>query len=187
MTSSSKVFKSFYHASNKGRTLAGSTQGNYPCQPALTDDWSKKAGYGDSGLLIGMAQRGAGYAANNESKTYTQILNFYYPGHVIASNNNGSGSGSGSGSSSFTSWDGKYGNNTFVNSSTYSGNAFRVQRDLNRWGVSPQLSEDGLWGAKSATATTQFQNAYKSELSADGLCGPGTKKKLYDVTGKNYD
>ena len=90
------------------------------------------------------------------------------------------------GSSSYTSWQAKYGNNTFVNSSSYSGNVFRVQRDLNRWGVSPQLTEDGKWGSLSSAATTQFQNAYSS-LTADGLCGPNTKSKLYDVTGKNYD
>ena len=115
---------------------------------------------------------------------YTTAQTIMYQLHSCEVTSGGSGGGTG-GSSSYGTWEAKYGNNTFVNSSSYSGNVYRVQRDLNRWGVSPALVEDGKWGAKSSAATRQFQSA--NGLSVDGLCGPNTKSKLFNVIGRYYD
>ena len=93
---------------------------------------------------------------------------------------------SGSGSSSdYASWQDKYGNNTFVNSSSYSGNVYRFQVDLNKWlsvnGYS-KIDEEGKWGSKSAAATKTFQQAF-SDLDNDGKAGPKTKEKLFNLYG----
>jgi peptidoglycan hydrolase-like protein with peptidoglycan-binding domain len=91
-------------------------------------------------------------------------------------------SGSGSG---YSSWQEKYGDNTFVNSTTYSGNVYRFQVDLNKWlgsnGYST-ITEDGKWGSNSSNATRTFQA--NNGLTADGLAGPSTKQKLFSLYGQ---
>lgn len=94
-------------------------------------------------------------------------------------------SGSG-GDSGYTTWQDKYGNNTFVNSSSYSGNVYRFQVDMNKWRAArghAKITEDGLWGSGSAAATLLFQQAY-ADLDNDGLCGPSTKAKLFELYGR---
>lgn len=98
---------------------------------------------------------------------------------------NSSGGNTG-GSSGFSTWQEKYGNNTFVESNSYSGNVYRFQVDMNKWRVArsyTRISEDGLWGSGSASATLLFQQAY-SDLTNDGQCGPATKAKLFDLYGR---
>lgn len=263
LTSGGSVFKDFFHASSGGRTLSAvDVFGNYPCQPAQDDPWTKSSGYGVSGHRVGMSQRGAQWAANN-GKTYTEILSFYYPGSQLLSNY-GSGGGSttdplpvgdwgtgtvtggklycrkqpqagyeywgrfddgavipikkltnntawyetywagnqanvgyvmsqfisnatfpGGGSSGYATWQEKYGNNTFVNSNTYSGNVYRFQVDLNKWLLAngyTTIDTDGKWGSNSSSATQKFQLAF-SDLDADGLAGPKTKERLFDLYG----
>lgn len=91
----------------------------------------------------------------------------------------------GSSSSGYATWQEKYGNNTFVNSSSYSANVYRFQVDLNKWLTANDHSTidiDGKWGANSAAATKKFQQAY-SDLDDDGLAGPATKEKLFNLYG----
>ena len=93
---------------------------------------------------------------------------------------------SSSGSSGYATWQEKYGNNTFVTSNSYSGNVYRFQVDMNKWRVArnyAKITEDGLWGSGSASATLLFQQAY-SDLTNDGQCGPATKAKLFDLYGR---
>lgn len=88
-------------------------------------------------------------------------------------------------SSSYANWQAKYGNNTFVNSNSYSGNVYRFQVDLNKWlraNNKSTIVEDGKWGNASSTATLTFQKAY-SELTNDGKAGPATKAKLFSLYG----
>lgn len=106
-------------------------------------------------------------------------------GYVMSqyiSNATFSGGGSSSG---YATWQDKYGNNTFVNSNSYSGNVYRFQVDLNLWlsanGYST-IDPDGKWGSNSSAATKIFQMAF-SDLDADGLAGPMTKAKLFSLYG----
>lgn len=96
--------------------------------------------------------------------------------------NSGSGSGSSSG---YATWQDKYGDNTFVNSNSYSGNVYRFQVDLNKWLTANKqstIAEDGKWGSGSSAATLKFQQAY-SDLDNDGKAGPKTKQKLFSLYG----
>lgn len=92
---------------------------------------------------------------------------------------------SGGGTSLYSTWQEKYGNNTFVVSNSYSGNVFRFQVDMNKWRSERSYSDidtDGLWGSESTAATLLFQQAY-TDLTDDGLCGPATKAKLFSLHG----
>ena len=126
-----------------------------------------------------MSQRGAQWAANN-GKTFSEILSFYYPGSQLQANY-----GNGSSSSGYATWQAKYGNNTFVNSNSYSGNVYRFQVDLNKWLTANEhstIDTDGKWGSESSAATKKFQQAY-DDLDDDGLAGPATKEKLFNLYG----
>lgn len=90
-----------------------------------------------------------------------------------------------SSSSAYANWQAKYGNNTFVNSNSYSGNVYRFQVDLNKWLTAHShstIAEDGKWGSGSSAATLIFQQAYR-DLDNDGKAGPATKAKLFDLYG----
>lgn len=106
-------------------------------------------------------------------------------GYVMSqyiSNESFSGGGSSSG---YATWQDKYGDNTFVNSNSYSGNVFRFQSDLNKWleaNGHNTIAPDGKWGSNSSAATKIFQQAF-SDLDDDGKAGPKTKEKLFNLYG----
>lgn len=150
---------------------------------AQDDPWTRATGEPKNGHGVGLSQYGAMYAAGTLGKSYQQILAFYYPGTSLAGNYNSAGSGS---SGTYSTWQAKYGDNTFVNSNSYSGNVYRFQVDMNKWRRARNLSEigeDGKWGPESSSATLTFQQAY-SDLKNDGKAGPATKAKLFDLHGQ---
>ena len=171
-------FKSFSVAEN----LQGSIRDNRVPDFSFKDkskDWTAASGYAKSGHGVGLSQRGAWYAAGQLEKTYAEILSLYYSGTSIVSNYNGSSSGT------YATWQAKYGNNTFVNSNSYSGNVYRFQVDLNKWLTAhnpSNIAEDGKWESKSSAATLIFKQAY-SDLVNDGKAGPATKEKLFGIYG----
>lgn len=98
-----------------------------------------------------------------------------------------SGGSSGSG---YSTWQEKYGNNTFVQSSSYSGNAERWQTDVNKWydalptkptGVS-RLVVDGKYGANSIKMCKAFQKAIG--VSQTGYASPSDKPSLFNMYGR---
>ena len=87
---------------------------------------------------------------------------------------------SGQGGGVYLTWQDKYGNNTFVESYTYSGNVARYQSDLNLWlsdhGYST-IIVDGKYGNNTMNATSAFQS--HNSLTVDGIAGPQTKAALF--------
>lgn len=158
-----------------------------PYLPRQVDQWTRNANVPGDGHGVGMSQEGCKWAINN-GYSIKQVLDFYYPGTTAATNYNGLGGGGSTnpGGSGYATWDAKYGPNTFVTSNSYSGNVYRFQVDMNKWLRSKgyaTIAEDGKWGSGSAGATLKFQQYY-SDLVDDGLCGPATKRKLFDLYGR---
>lgn len=185
LTYNSSIIDAVFSASNGGRCVSAQEHwGNaLPYLIAQNDPWTQATGEEKQGHSVGLSQYGAMYAAGTLGKTYQQILAFYYPGTSLTANYNGAGSGS---SGTYTTWQAKYGNNTFVNSNSYSGNVYRFQVDMNKWRRDRSLSEigeDGKWGSESTAATLTFQQAY-SDLTDDGKAGPATKAKLFTLHGQ---
>ena len=90
----------------------------------------------------------------------------------------------GSGSSGYSTWQDKYGNNTFVESYTYSANVYRYQVDLNKWLSRNYLSTvaaDGMYGTGTMSATRSFQTYMY--LGMDGFAGLETKAALFNLYG----
>lgn len=83
-------------------------------------------------------------------------------------------------------WMNRYGTSTLKKSSGYSEYVENLQEDLNHWcdqvGRTRFFSAsevDGYFGSGTESAVKVFQNAY--DLTADGLVGTNTKKKLYEL------
>jgi len=110
----------------------------------------------------------------------------YHVNSIDTASGGDSGGGDDSGETSgYSTWQEKYGNNTFVHSNSYSGNVYRFQVDMNKWRTArsyTSIGTDGKWGNESEAATLLFQQAY-SDLTDDGLCGPATKAKLFSLHG----
>jgi len=66
----------------------------------------------------------------------------------------------------------------------YSGCITELQLALNAAGAKPQLSVDGSFGPATATAVIAFKKA-NGLSAANASVSDSTKKKLYDVAGKN--
>ena len=183
------ILKSNYNGSSGGST-----------DPNPVGDWG--TGKVTGGKLYCRKQPQAGYEYwgrfdDNEVIPIRKIVNTsewyetYWDGnkaqvgYVMSqyiSNESFSGGGSSSG---YATWQDKYGDNTFVNSNSYSGNVFRFQSDLNKWleaNGHNTIAPDGKWGSNSSAATKIFQQAF-SDLDADGKAGPKTKEKLFNLYG----
>lgn len=93
------------------------------------------------------------------------------------------------GSGSYTSWQQKYGNNTFVQSNSFSGNVQRWQTDMNKWLQAykpsiPALATDGKYGPKSIAACLEFQKwMMLPSAQQTGMAGPNDKPRLFQLYG----
>lgn len=185
LTYNGRIIDSTFSASNGGTCVSAKAHWGtaYPYLIAQDDPWTRATGKPKEGHGVGLSQYGAMYAAGTLGKSYQEILSFYYPGASLTTNYNGAGSGS---SGTYSTWQAKYGDNTLVNSNSYSGNVYRFQVDMNKWRRARELTEigeDGKWGSESSSATLTFQQAY-SDLADDGKAGPATKAKLFSLHGQ---
>ena len=75
-------------------------------------------------------------------------------------------------------WTSRYGSEVDRNSGT-NNQVMAVQTDLNKYFGYQRLTVDGYFGDNTEDAVKDFQRAYG--LTADGVVGPKTMAKLYDV------
>ena len=83
-------------------------------------------------------------------------------------------------------WQERYGTSTLKKSSGYSRYVENLQEDLNHWCDQVNRARffsnsqiDGYFGSGTENAVKVFQGA--NALTADGLVGTNTKKKLYEL------
>lgn len=93
--------------------------------------------------------------------------------------------GTNPGGGNYATWQEKYGNNTFVQSNSFSGNVERWQTDMNKWLRAtkpsiPLLVADGKYGPKSIAACLEFQKWIPlSTAQQTGMAGPNDKPRLF--------
>lgn len=188
--------------STKYNGIGGSSGGNSNTGfPADVDQSSKRTGYiatqtdpltirsgpGTSYARVGFAAKGSTVDCYTTTLSTEWLyivqgsLRGYGHKNYISTTTSGSG---------YASWQAKYGNNTFVRSSTYSGNVERWQTDINKWydaqSTKPtnvtRLSVDGKYGSNSISMCTAFQKSIG--VSQTGYASPSDKPTLFDLFGR---